>query len=146
MSISLYKTVRWVGVKNAYSKHVIEHVLTYEKTPFADVSLHVVGMKRIRTLNKRFRGIDAPTDVLSFSAQEGIPVSIDASASDIGDVFVCPLYIKSQAQRFGVAYKEEYTRMLVHGLLHLLGYDHDITKKAKRMFSRQEQLVTKVLS
>ncbi len=146
MSITLYKTVRWVGVKNAYSKYVIEHVLTQEKIPFADVSLHVVGMKRIRTLNKRFRGIDASTDVLSFSAQEGIPVSIDASASDIGDVFVCPLYIKSQAKRFGVAYKEEYTRMLIHGLLHLLGYDHDITKRAKRMFSRQEQLVTNVLA
>jgi len=80
----------------------------------------------MRQLNRQHRGLDRATDVLSFS---------------LGDIFLCPSYIRRQARRFGVSYQEECTRTLIHGILHLTGYDHATQRQAKKMFGLQEKLL-----
>jgi probable rRNA maturation factor len=84
----------------------------------------------------------APTDVLSFETG----TSWGEVDEELGDIFLCQEYIRAQAHRFHVSPKEEMIRMLVHGILHLLGYTHEKKKDADRMFSLQEQYVTQSLS
>lgn len=105
-----------------------------------DVSVHIVGTTRMRQLNHMYRGVDRPTDVLAFETGEQW-----GDAEELGDIFLCQPYIIAQAKRFGVSQKEEAIRMLVHGMLHLLGYDHEMEKDAAIMFSKQEDYVTRFL-
>jgi len=107
-----------------------------------EVSVHCVGKQKIQTLNRVFRGIDRPTDVLSFPAEALFGTE---DVTDSGDLFLCPAYIAKQAKRFETSYKEEFFRMLIHGVLHLEGYDHEKKTDAKKMFAVQERLLTTAL-
>ena len=101
-------------------------------------SVHLVGERKIRSLNRDFRGQDRVTDVLSFEMNDKNNMSEE---NDWGDLFLCQNQIKRQALRFGVSEQEECVRMLAHGLLHLFGYDHKTSVTAKIMFTLQEKLV-----
>jgi len=77
----------------------------------------------MRELNRTYRGIDRTTDVLSFSQLEGaLPV---CGATDLGDIVISPAQAKRQAAGAGTTLDQEVTSLLIHGLLHLLGYDHE---------------------
>ena len=99
-----------------------------------------VGDARIRTLNKLHRGIDRPTDVLAF------PLDSAKRDDSLGDVIIAVPYVRRQAKRFGVSFKEECARVLVHGVLHLMGYDHARTDGARHMFALQEAAVKAILA
>ena len=90
-----------------------------------EVSVTLVDDERMRELNAAWRDIDAPTDVLSFEcdspADEGIP---EDETLELGDIVLAPRVIAAQAPAFGMSEVEEFRIMLVHGMLHLLGYDH----------------------
>ncbi len=60
---------------------------------------------------------------------------------NLGDVYICPAYVKRQAEREGVAYETEMALMVVHGILHLLGYDHELDAEAEAMESRERDLL-----
>lgn len=98
-----------------------------------EVSLLLTGDEGIRELNKKFRRKDKPTDVLSF------PMNDDYL---LGDIVVSLERARAQAKDFGVTYEEEVSRLLVHGLLHLLGYDHvKGGTQAKKMKAKEEELL-----
>lgn len=101
------------------------------------VEIIFVGERRMRTLNNHFRGRNKVTDVLSFAWHEDQAYGGD----QLGQVYLCYPYIVRQARRFHVTPREEVLRMLVHGLLHLVGYDHVKEKDAARMFSKQEKIL-----
>ncbi len=87
---------------------------------------------RIRRLNKRYRGKDRPTDVLSFAG---------TYPGHLGDLVLCPQVIKKQAKEHGLTFKLELAYMLLHGVLHLLGYDHEESARAaKTMFELQDKI------
>ena len=105
---------------------VVEAVLFHEGVEReCEVSVSIVGEEEMAALNAEWRGIDAPTDVLSFECDspfdeelpEGMPV-------ELGDIVFAPEVIAAQAPEFGNTPAEEFRLMLVHGMLHLLGYDH----------------------
>ncbi len=79
------------------------------------VDLSFVGDKKIQELNKRFRKKDKPTDVLSFNYDEG---------KVLGDVIISRETTRRNARRYGVSYLDEVKRLVIHGTLHVLGYDH----------------------
>ncbi len=114
-------------------------------------SIHLVGEKTIKKLNKKFLGRDKVTDVLSFplvergthSASSGHAWNVE-KVSELGDVFLCVPRIKKQAREYGVCFEEEFCRMLTHGVLHLLGFDHQNKKEAKKMFDLQEKIIKKL--
>ncbi len=85
------------------------------------LSVALVGEGAISALNRRFRGRSCPTDVLSFSygqaAAEGV--------RDLGEVVISPVVASRQAGRWGTSAEAEMKRLIVHGILHLLGYDHE---------------------
>ena len=144
MECLINSSVKKTVVSNKYIKSVITIVLTsFPKYKNSSLSVNLVGEKRIQTLNNLYRGKDNVTDVLAFALQDVKTPADDIQ--DLGDVFICISQIKKQAQEFDVSFKEEFTRILVHGILHLLGFDHIKEKDAKKMFLFQEKIVCKIV-
>ena len=94
-----------------------------------------VGDARMRTFNRMHRGSDRPTDVLAFSGTDG----------EFGDIVIAVPYVRRQARSFKVPFNEECARMLIHGALHVLGYDHHVARDARRMFELQETVLNDIL-
>ncbi|HBB37539.1 MAG: putative rRNA maturation factor [Candidatus Magasanikbacteria bacterium GW2011_GWD2_43_18] len=143
MSCNFYTTVSKIGVSQTYIRKTVDTTLNMIDHVSREVSVHCVGEQRMRTLNREFRDIDRPTDVLSFPTEDTFS---GETQTDSGDIFLCPKYIAKQAKRFGTTYKEECTRMLIHGVLHLHGYDHVKKKDAEDMFRVQEKILDIILS
>ena len=88
-------------------------------------------------LNKKYRGIDSDTDVLSFSYN-------DKKMTTIGDIFVSHKKIIEQSTRYGHSVHRELAFLVVHGFLHILGYDHDSKENEVKMLSKQNEILIKV--
>ena len=121
-------------------KKIIQRAARFEPRLRGMADVTIVGKEKMRQLNKQWRGLDKSTDVLSFAWSEDQKYH----GKSLGEIYLCPAVLKPQAKRFKVPYKEEFTRMLVHGLLHLVGHDHDSKKKAAKMFTLQEKIVKKL--
>lgn len=106
------------------------------RIPKGEVAVRFVSDNDIRSLNRLYRGINKPTDVLSFSAEP---------PADWGDVIIAAAYAKKEAALRGISMTEELVRLVVHGVLHLMGYDHALKKEGARMLSLQEKVVAKFL-
>ncbi|MEK7623426.1 MAG: rRNA maturation RNase YbeY [Patescibacteria group bacterium] len=140
--ISLDKTVKTTGVSERFVKTVAASVFRRLKDDSAIVGVHFIGDKRMCGLNFHHRGLNRPTDVLAFALRDGDKF---ADKKDWGDIFLCVPQIRRQAKRFRVSYREELSRMLIHGLLHLAGYDHERKEDANVMFSLQEELLFNII-
>jgi probable rRNA maturation factor len=107
------------------------------------ISLSLVRDRTIKTLNKSFRGKNSATDVLSF-----IPLDICKTQNGfLGDIIISVDTAKKNAKEQEVTFKEELLRLSVHGVLHLLGYDHEFNAKKKdadKMFDLQEKIINKL--
>ncbi|MDO8490045.1 MAG: rRNA maturation RNase YbeY [bacterium] len=90
-----------------------------------DIAVVLVDEKRIRALNVSYRGIDRVTDVLSFLYDDEIPVH--------GELYICVGQMIKQARRYGMSVQSEMERLVVHGVLHLQGYDHTKVQERKIM-------------
>ena len=105
-----------------------------------EISILFIGDQGIRDLNHQFRGIDRPTDVLSFpqiSDDEPEP----PGAPVLGDVDISLETARQQSEDHGLSLKEELTLLLIHGILHLLGYDHEISaQEEERMRKKTREL------
>ena len=101
------------------------------------VEVNIIGDSEMTKLNFQHRGKKYPTDVLSFSWQEDSLIKTDY----LGQIYICQNQIKRQAKDWEASEKEEFARMLVHGLLHLVGYDHQQKKDAQKMFGLQEKVL-----
>ena len=102
---------------------------------------------QVRRLNRQYRGKDKTTDVLSFSQLEGKKLETGAVGRVIlGDVVISLPQARRQAKQAGKTVKAETAMLLVHGILHLLGYDHGTRREEKRMFALQECIVRKFVT
>jgi probable rRNA maturation factor len=108
--------------------------------PDAELSVLFIGDRAMRTLNRRYRAQDRTTDVLSFSLREGqFP---DIQPRMLGDIVIAVPVAVRQAREEGHSFAREIDRLLVHGLAHLLGYDHECgPREALRMRKRERQLL-----
>jgi probable rRNA maturation factor len=111
-----------------------------------EVTLVITGDPEIQRLNRDFLGIDAPTDVLAFSAQEiGDSFVAAPEAGDyLGDVIVSYPRAVGQAAELGHPVGQEINLLVVHGVLHLLGYDHADEDEKEAMWARQEVILRRV--
>jgi probable rRNA maturation factor len=115
------------------------------------VSLTFTDDEGIRELNRRFRGVDRPTDVLSFPMREagedefGAEAAVDGLEEEepLGDIVISLPRALEQAEEYGHSAEREIGFLFVHGLLHLLGYDHDTEEREREMFARQEAVLAK---
>ena len=111
-----------------------------------EISLVVTGEKRIRLLNKKFRGIDRVTDVLPFGNKEAENGSVKfISPPDriiyLGEIFICYPQARKQAIQKKHSIKKELSVLLIHGILHLLGYDHKKDYKNSEMKILEEKVL-----
>lgn len=118
-----------------------EFVLVHEEVPEAtELSIAIVSIDEMAELNERYRGVEGPTDVLSFGCDEPC-----ASASDepitLGDVIIAPEIAEAQALELDTTVESELNLLLVHGVLHLLGYEHGSDKEAEVMQARERDLL-----
>ncbi|MBN1534931.1 MAG: rRNA maturation RNase YbeY [Spirochaetes bacterium] len=114
-------------------KKRLHHLLVaaIERLSLTDVSLTVIFTddRYIRKINRKFRGKDRATDVISFCNREMPFPSGDETNEDLGEIYVSLERARIQAEEFGETLEREVARLLVHGLLHLLGYDHEGSKR-----------------
>jgi probable rRNA maturation factor len=101
------------------------------------VTVALVGGREARALNRRFRGKDYATNVLSF-AYEPLP---GETAAPLGDLVLCPSVIAREARRQGKRLSHHYAHLTIHGVLHLLGHDHQTARQAQRMEALETQLL-----
>lgn len=104
-----------------------------------EVTVRIVGEAEIRRLNRDFRGVDRPTNVLSFSFES--PPGLDETAVFLGDLVVCAPVVEAEANDQRIPREARYAHMIVHGALHLAGYDHGTDDEAVEM----ETLETEIL-
>lgn len=109
----------------------------------AELSLLLVSRDHIRQLNARFANEDHPTDVLAFPMMED---DEDEDLSLLGDVVVCPQVARENAVRLQHSLSKELDTLIVHGTLHLLGYDHQNDDERTRMDARVEQILDSFIS
>ena len=114
-------------------RRAVEETLRYENYQNdVEVSITLTDNAGIHELNQRFRGVDAPTDVLSFPLIDyeddcGEPL-IDEIANSLGDIVLNLQRAKAQAEEFGHSFEREAAFLTVHSMLHLLGYDHELSE------------------
>lgn len=112
--------------------------------------LHVslVGDQKMKSLNRDYRDKDKTTDVLSFPVYENIRGGEEflMGAVELGDIFISYPVLKKQAKEFKISEENEFFHLLVHGFLHLLGYDHELSdEEEKIMESYEKKLVDKIV-
>lgn len=116
-----------------------------EVEPGSELSVTFVSNERIREINKEYRGKDYPTDVISFSLEELGEGELEISGGDmpriLGDIIISVKKAEEQASEYGHSFEREMGFLAVHGLLHLLGYDHETEEEEKVMFNRQKDLL-----
>lgn len=124
----------------------LEQAAVMEGVTEAEVSVSIVDDQTIHRLNREFRQVDRPTDVLSFPQWEPgeEPSVIAGEPIPLGDVVISFARAQEQAVNYGHSLEREMAFLAVHGFLHLLGYDHQNEEEEKRMFSRQEAILAQV--
>jgi rRNA maturation RNase YbeY len=117
----------------------VEFALERLRLHGAQVTVLLIGELAMRGLNRRWRGKDRPTDVLSFSQREG--EGGDLHPELLGDIVICVPTAKRQAREAGHCLAAELDRLAVHGLLHLAGYEHEDDPVAARAMRRREDAI-----
>lgn len=109
-------------------------------------SLALVDQRTIRQLNRHYRGRDQVTDILSFAEDFKNFVDLPRGAKYLGEIVICVPETKKQARLFGQSFRVEFSRLLIHGLAHLVGYDHEgvTEKEAQKMFAFEGQVMKKL--
>jgi probable rRNA maturation factor len=102
----------------------------------AELSVLFVNSRRMKLLNTRYRGIPADTDVLSFPLMDE---GLRHNECALGDIVISVPRARKQAEEFKSTFHEELIRLLVHGLLHLIGYDHEINPYQKKKMEKKER-------
>ena len=145
-----YKIAAEVGprfrnvVDAAWLHDVVARVLAAEGVAQAEVGVVATGDAVVRDLNRRYRGEDAPTDVLSFALREDAEdfVLPPGESMRLGDVIISLPAARRQARQAGHSVEREVALLLIHGVLHLLGYDHAVEMEERLMKSREAALLS----
>ena len=124
-----------------YLYEVINHTLEVMDAKESIFTIIFVTKEEIHELNKQYRGVDRVTDVISFAVED----AHDVSLSDIrvlGDIYICIDRMKEQAIEYNHSETRELSFLTVHGLLHLLGYDHQTKEEEEVMFNLQRKILS----
>lgn len=121
-----------------FLKKVSQAVLKSENKEKHIVSVAFIKEKEMRGLNKKYLNKNKPTDVLSFSETKDFIGKIKEFENILGEVVICPQFIKKNAKKLDLSFKKELSRALIHGILHLLGYIHEKSEQeAKEMEGKE---------
>ena len=141
MLANYYKTAQKILEQEAYAPEEIAKM---------EISLYFTDNEEIHRLNKEYRSIDRPTDVLSFAMDEMVAsddfmLPPDAEEPHLlGDIIISADKVMEQAKKYGHSPKRELAFLIAHSMFHLCGYDHMTEKEAQIMEQKQEKLLTRL--
>ncbi len=118
---------------------LVKKIAEYAGVSSGTLSLSFVGEKKIRKINKEFRHIDKPTNVISFPFMDDTPGN-----RIIGDIVICPSVAKKQALKQRNDFNDYMAFLIIHGFLHLIGYDHIEENDRKIMEAKEEEIFSKL--
>lgn len=121
-------------------KKIIEYALKYKKLENVVFNVIFVDNETIRQINKEYRNIDRETDVISFALEDNEEITFEFGRL-LGDIYISVPKMQSQAKEYGHSEKREMAFLTIHGLLHLLGYDHMTKEDEEVMFKEQELIL-----
>jgi probable rRNA maturation factor len=132
----------WLSMASEVVRYLIKKkIIATANISEIHVSLLLCGNDRIKNLNNEFRRIDKVTDVLSFPAHEDMrKKKYSEKILFLGDLAICHPQTKKQAKQFEVTYFDEFIHLFFHGMIHLMGYDHEISIKEEKLMQRWEDL------
>lgn len=149
--------VAFVADKNIEENilHIVSEILKEQKIKANHIFVSIQSMTtdEIQAINKEYRGIDKPTDVLSFPIfdredwqrmREDIEQNKEIQAIELGDIILCLDIVKAQAEEYGTGLKRETLYMITHGMCHLLGFDHEIESEKIEMRALEEKILERI--
>ncbi|MFC1631798.1 rRNA maturation RNase YbeY [Candidatus Omnitrophota bacterium] len=142
MKIRIKNCQRKITISKTKISGLAKQVLNLKGVKKAELSILFVGKARICALNQKFRGIKQPTDVLAFSMREGKDSQLHPEL--LGDLVIYPEIAAQRAKDYSTSLRFELYLYLVHGILHLLGYDDTQPKKYQAMKKEQQRILTKL--
>jgi len=130
-------------IDKEFCSQVIEKVLAAMDTTHVEVNCIFTDNSTIRNINRDYRKLDYPTDVISFAYRDNPFPSIEMEQEPLGDMYISLEKAGEQASEFKVTLADELCRLLVHGLLHLLGYEHEnvADEEARKMRETEDRLL-----
>lgn len=132
-------------IKEMLEKVCLKSLQYEEFNEDCEISLSIVTNDEIHDINKQFRNIDSPTDVLSFpqlTFEEGEEADVNENGEIVlGDIIISIDRAKEQAEEYGHSLKRELAFLSVHSMLHLMGYDHMVPEEEEDMFRRQKEIL-----
>ena len=123
-------------------KEVLEKGLKKEKIKNVTFNVIIVDNDYIHKLNKDYRNIDKETDVITFALEDEDSVQLPNEDRVLGDIYISIDKAKSQAKEYNHSFKRELCFLAVHGMYHLLGYDHQTKEEEEIMFKKQEEVLS----
>ena len=136
---------QWKVYAPLFEQIMSETCQTLKKTEDYAVSVILVKKRKIHEINREYRGIDRPTDVITFAAMEGEVFGVEEEI-ELGDIFINVDAVVSQAEEYGHSQKREIGFLFVHGLLHCFGYDHMTAEDEKEMTGLQKLILDPIVS
>lgn len=137
-------------VDEDFLKKIVSIVLKGEKiVREVELSIALIGPGRMRKINRRYRGKNRVTDVLAFPESkillEKFKVGVVKKVKGLGEIVICLREVKKNAKRFNLSSEKELSRVLIHGMLHLLGYEHEKAEEAKKIKEKEDFYLSKTL-
>lgn len=121
-------------------KNLLNFALKRESLENVEFNIIFVDKDTIHNINKTYRNVDRVTDVISFALEDNKTIELDHRL--LGDIYICIDKAKEQAEEYEHSFKRELSFLAIHGLLHLLGYDHMEEEEEKVMFQKQEDILS----
>lgn len=143
MPVTILRRCRRLAVDTRALKRDAQRLLDAMQESSAEVVISLVGDREMHGLNRDYRGKDRPTDVLAFAQREGEPTP--EAEDQLGDVIISLDTALRQATERGVALQVEVRTLLIHGILHLLGFDHERSADESRRMKAKERWLRRVL-
>ncbi len=144
MSIAVHVSVEGVRIPLARARvsDIAQRVLKAERVRDGMLSITFLGARAMASLNRRHLGHRGTTDVIAFGLGRSLPRS-----ALVGDIYIAPDVARANALRHRTSVREELTRLIVHGVLHVVGYEHasDESRVTSPMWARQERLVARMM-
>ena len=145
LSLNNFKSSKFIKLSKAEILNIVEEVLKtveYKFTKNHQLNLSLVSSEEMKLLNKTYRNKDKPTNVLSFEMPENFPVGDEKTL--IGEIALCEEIIYEESKKYKKIFENRLKHMIIHGLLHLIGFDHVNKDEGNKMESVEKKIMKSI--
>lgn len=138
-------TLPYKNLAESFFSSITTSTLIQTETDKVSVNLILTDNEYIKTINNEYRGKDEPTDVISFAYRDDPFPIIDNPMEELGDIYISLERASDQAVEYDTTLADELKRLIIHGVLHLLGYDHEKSEEEEKIMNSLEEKIFKAI-